>query len=519
MIPTYRRFIPQVLASTAKNLLLFELGLLVGLPTIIIPAILDPKSDVKFTEDQSSWFASIMFIAQPIGAMSVNFVLDPLGRKLCMMLINIPILVAMLILANSSSVEVFYIVSALFGACIGFMEAPTITYIGEISEPDFRGILTTYAEAMLNAGFVFIYICGSFLHWRTATLSAAIIPMLALVAVYMIPETPIWLISKGKIKEAEKSLCWLRGWVEPEAIKQELDHTVHYYHDTANKKQGINEEKGTSAEYANRDCSLKNDDHKSTDYKAEYNSTRVERLFSVDLNDGKVIVNDSKSMNDTTKESHVGDQMIHLKSQTQNVSDKISLESKANSYNVNSVAAGKESLKERFNYFFRREMMHPLLLMLVYLFFTVFNARVTITPYYVLLAKDLNLSMDPFTITVVFSVTTLIGTVICMIVVRWTGKRFLALLTSVSLTVLLSALGYYVRSPSGQAQESTWIPFLLLIVIHIFFGVTVVPWLYMSEIFPFRGRGFATSLLASMFYVYGFFATKLYFHINCLLPC
>ncbi|XP_039278825.1 facilitated trehalose transporter Tret1 [Nilaparvata lugens] len=411
MIPTYRRFIPQVLASTAKNLLLFELGLLVGLPTIIIPAILDPNSDVKFTEDQSSWFGRLIYFYELTG--NVRFI---------------------------NNVVLF---------------------------------------------------------------------------ILQIPETPIWLISKGKIKEAEKSLCWLRGWVEPEAIKQELDHTVHYYHDTANKKQGINPEKGTDAECIDRDASLKHDDQKSTDSKIEYSSARPDRLFSVDLNDGKVVI-DSKMRNSTygtTEDPYNGDSMVHFKAQTQNVTDKNTADFKVSSYNVNSTATGKESLKERISYFFRREMMHPLLLMLVYLFFTVFNARVTITPYYVLLAKDLNLSMDPFTITVVFSVTTLVGTVICMIVVRWTGKRFLALLTSVSLTVLLFALGYYTWSPTGQAQQSTWIPFFLLIVIHIFFGLTVVPWLYMSEIFPFRGRGFATSLLASMFYVYGFFATKLYFQL------
>lgn len=32
----------------------------------------------------------------------------------------------------------------------------------------------------------------------------------------------ISLIGKGRIAEAEKSLCWLRGWVKPDAVQYEL---------------------------------------------------------------------------------------------------------------------------------------------------------------------------------------------------------------------------------------------------------------------------------------------------------
>jgi len=38
-ISTFRRILPQILASSAKNLLLLDLGMAISFPTIVIPAL------------------------------------------------------------------------------------------------------------------------------------------------------------------------------------------------------------------------------------------------------------------------------------------------------------------------------------------------------------------------------------------------------------------------------------------------------------------------------------------------
>lgn len=42
------------------------------------------------------------------------------------------------------------------------------------------------------------------------------------------PETPPWLFSKGYVKDAEKSLQWLRGWVSPQTVHKEFVELQNY---------------------------------------------------------------------------------------------------------------------------------------------------------------------------------------------------------------------------------------------------------------------------------------------------
>lgn len=42
------------------------------------------------------------------------------------------------------------------------------------------------------------------------------------------PETPLWLLSKSRCDDAEKALCWLRGWVPKESVDQEFQALQRY---------------------------------------------------------------------------------------------------------------------------------------------------------------------------------------------------------------------------------------------------------------------------------------------------
>ena len=68
--------------------------------------------------------ASIAFIFQPIGSILSGIVLEPLGRKRSMILVNAPHIIGWLMLYYAKSLEAMYGAAILLGLGVGLMEAP-----------------------------------------------------------------------------------------------------------------------------------------------------------------------------------------------------------------------------------------------------------------------------------------------------------------------------------------------------------------------------------------------------------
>lgn len=157
-----------------------------------------------------------------------------------MILVNFPHILGWLLTYFATSLTQLFVAAIIMGVGIGFMEAPLITYVGEIAQAKWRGTLIAYAEVFVTVGFTVIYFIGTMTDWRTAAAISTVVPMMAALAITQVPESPVWLISKGRLKDAERSLCWLRGWVEPKLVRQEFQDLVrHNKKSYESKKQDI----------------------------------------------------------------------------------------------------------------------------------------------------------------------------------------------------------------------------------------------------------------------------------------
>lgn len=71
-----------------------------------------------------------------------------------------------------------------------------LTYVAEITEPHLRGVLGALSSTTVILGSISQFILGDFLHWRKVVLYNTVVPVIALISLLLIPESPHWLISE-----------------------------------------------------------------------------------------------------------------------------------------------------------------------------------------------------------------------------------------------------------------------------------------------------------------------------------
>lgn len=76
--------------------------------------------------------ASVAYIFEPLGSVLSGWICEPIGRKKAMFFVNAPHLIAWTMLYYSTTLTEVFIGHILLGFGVGLMEAPIVTYVGEI---------------------------------------------------------------------------------------------------------------------------------------------------------------------------------------------------------------------------------------------------------------------------------------------------------------------------------------------------------------------------------------------------
>ncbi|KAG8385596.1 hypothetical protein BUALT_Bualt03G0061600 [Buddleja alternifolia] len=195
-----------IFASLNSVLLGYDVGVMSG-------AILFIKEDLKITEVQEEVFVGILSIISLFGSLAGGKTSDAIGRKWTMALASIVFQSGAGIMALASSFTVLMIGRFLAGIGVGFgiMIAPV--YIAEIAPTAARGSLTSFPEIFVNFGILLGYISNyafsglpSHINWRIM-LAVGIFPSIFIgFALFVIPESPRWLVMQNRIDEARMVL-------------------------------------------------------------------------------------------------------------------------------------------------------------------------------------------------------------------------------------------------------------------------------------------------------------------------
>ncbi|XP_055640398.1 facilitated trehalose transporter Tret1-2 homolog isoform X2 [Toxorhynchites rutilus septentrionalis] len=215
---------PQIFSAIIAAAFHIVIGISLAYSAILIPQLEDPNSDVVVTKAQSSWIASIIVIMVPIGSLVAGVIMEFLGRLNTIKLAAIPCIIGWIAIALADNFFWIMVGRVLTGFACAIGTSPAIVYITEVSRPDMRGSLISSGPTIASLGMVIAYAKGAYMNWRLVAwinIIYTIVPVL-LIQLF-VPESPVWLVSKGRIEDAARSLKFLyKKYPQPEHTEQPL---------------------------------------------------------------------------------------------------------------------------------------------------------------------------------------------------------------------------------------------------------------------------------------------------------
>ncbi|KAK1622958.1 lactose permease [Colletotrichum phormii] len=141
----------------------------------------------------------------------VTYISDRYGRKLPLVLGLVACIGFAILQGMSKDLPSFVIARALLGFFTTFISQPSPILITELAYPTHRGRITALYNTFFYFGSIFAAWCtfGTFKiastwSWRIPSILQGAVPIIQLMGVYFIPESPRWLMRRGRKDEARK---------------------------------------------------------------------------------------------------------------------------------------------------------------------------------------------------------------------------------------------------------------------------------------------------------------------------
>lgn len=176
------------------------------------PALSGIKTDLtEVTEDQRNWVGPFLAIGAFAGALPFGILADKVGRKWATIAIGVPYILSWITLALASNATMLYVGRLLSGVATGASCVVAPMFISEIAETSLRGALGAFFQLFLTVGILYVYVAGALMNWVLLSWSCIIFPILLILTVFFIPDSPIYLAKQGKRQEAGAALKWFWG--------------------------------------------------------------------------------------------------------------------------------------------------------------------------------------------------------------------------------------------------------------------------------------------------------------------
>lgn len=220
----------QTLTSLGPIMATIAMGATFGYSAILLPQIKslnlnesfsvegeDDFLDVKYgmvrvnNLEEESWVAASATLLMAPGCWMSGILMERLGRRKSQLLIGPTYLSAWVMVGFAPNLGILIAGRVLSGLCSGLQGPLGPVYVSETSEPRLRGLLLSGISLAIAVGILISHVLGTWLSWRVAAHILSTFPILCLFFCLLAPESPVWLIRKNRLTEAEKAWKYLRG--------------------------------------------------------------------------------------------------------------------------------------------------------------------------------------------------------------------------------------------------------------------------------------------------------------------
>lgn len=207
-------------------------GLLFGYDTGVINGALNPMArELGLTPFTEGVVTSSLLFGAAAGAMIFGRVSDNWGRRKTILSLAVAFFIGTMICVFAPSATILVIGRVVLGLAVGGASSVVPVYLAELAPFEIRGSLAGRNEIMIVVGQLAAFILNAIIGnvwghhdhvWRYM-LAVAALPAIALfIGMLRVPESPRWLVERGRIDEARAVLETIRPLDRAHAEVQEV---------------------------------------------------------------------------------------------------------------------------------------------------------------------------------------------------------------------------------------------------------------------------------------------------------
>jgi SP family galactose:H+ symporter-like MFS transporter len=197
-----------VLAALAGLMFGLDIGVISGATQFI-------QAEYQVSDHMIEWIVSSMMFGAAVGAVGAGWLSATLGRKRSLILGAVLFVLGSLLSGGAWSPETLIAARVVLGLAIGLATFTAPLYLAEVAPERIRGAMISTYQLMITIGILVAFLSDTALSyngaWRWMLGIIAIPGALFLIGVLFLPDSPRWLMMRGRRDEAIEVLQRLRG--------------------------------------------------------------------------------------------------------------------------------------------------------------------------------------------------------------------------------------------------------------------------------------------------------------------